>query len=91
MAAALDDEQIDTLLFIAQYQRMNQGISPTLAEIGREYGISRVSALGRIRTLTKRGVIVTRARIKRSITFTLQGKRAVAVADRIENQRSEEA
>ena len=84
--AALDDDQQATLLFIDQYQRLNWGLPPTYAEIGREFGICKMSARGRIKTLERRGFLRTVPHTKRSITWTLRGRAAITDALGISEQ-----
>ncbi len=59
-------KQRDLLEFVARYQREN-GVSPTLQEIGEEFGISRVTAFQHVNALEKRGAVTHRAREARSL------------------------
>jgi repressor LexA len=59
-------KQRDLLQFVARYQREN-GVSPTLEEIGQEFGISRVTAFQHVNALEKRGALTHRAREARSL------------------------
>ena len=59
-------KQRDLLQFVAKYQREN-GVSPTLEEIGQEFGISRVTAFQHVNALEKRGALTHRAREARSL------------------------
>jgi len=59
-------KQRDLLQFVARYQREN-GVSPTLEEIGQEFGISRVTAFQHVNALEKRGAVTHRAREARSL------------------------
>jgi repressor LexA len=59
-------KQRDMLEFIASYQR-EQGVSPTLEEIGQHFGISRVTAFQHVNALEKKGAVARRAREARSL------------------------
>jgi len=66
---AYTQKQRTLLEFVARYQREN-GISPTLEEIGEELGISRVTAFQHVNALRKRGALAHRAREARSLEIT---------------------
>jgi repressor LexA len=59
-------KQRDLLLFVAQFQREN-GVSPTLDEIGKHFSISRVTAFQHVSALTRRGAVTHRPREARSL------------------------
>ncbi len=61
-------KQRDLLEFVAKYQREN-GVSPTLQEIGEEFGISRVTAFQHVNALEKRGAVTHRAREARCLEW----------------------
>jgi repressor LexA len=63
------EKQRDLLEFIARFQREN-GYSPTLDEIGKQFGISRVTAFQHIRSLKRRGAVSHRPREARSLEIT---------------------
>jgi repressor LexA len=58
--------QRDLLEFIARYQRQN-GVSPTLDEIGQQFSISRVTAFQHVASLVKRGALARRRREARAL------------------------
>ena len=59
-------KQRDLLEFVASYQREN-GISPTLDEIGQHFQITRVTAFQHVNSLRKRGALTHRPREARSL------------------------
>ncbi len=59
-------KQKAVLDFVARFQR-ERGISPTLAEIGEELGVTRVTAFQHVRSLEKKGAIRTTPLLSRSI------------------------
>ncbi|MCK6481883.1 MAG: repressor LexA [Planctomycetaceae bacterium] len=63
---AYTEKQRNLLEFVARYQR-EHGISPTLEEIGDEFGISRVTAFQHVSALKKRGALAQRPREARSL------------------------
>lgn len=63
---AYTKKQRDLLEFVAAYQREN-GLSPTLEEIGDHFGISRVTAFQHVSALKKRGALTQRPREARSL------------------------
>jgi repressor LexA len=58
--------QRDLLEFVARYQRQN-GVSPTLDEIGQQFKISRVTAFQHVASLVKRGALSRRRREARAL------------------------
>jgi repressor LexA len=59
-------KQRDLLEFVGLYQREN-GVSPTLEEIGNHFGISRVTVFQHVSALKKRGALTQRPREARSL------------------------
>jgi repressor LexA len=59
-------KQRDLMEFIAQFQRDN-GVAPTLEEIGTHFSISRVTAFQHISALEKRGALARRRREARAL------------------------
>jgi repressor LexA len=59
-------KQQSVLEFVAEYQRQN-GISPTLEEIGEHLGITRVTAFQHVKSLTAKGAVRTSPLLSRSI------------------------
>ncbi len=80
--AGLTEDQLDTLLFIDQYRWLQFGVSPTYDEIGREFGIGKMPASGRIGTLRRHGLVSTTPRVRRSIKLTETGKLVISEAAR---------
>lgn len=58
--------QRDLMEFIAQFQREN-GVPPTLDEIGKNFGISRVTAFQHVNALCKRGALARRRKEARAL------------------------
>src|SRR6187399_1288392 len=58
--------QRDILQFIARYQK-REGVSPTLEEIGAEFGVHRVTIFQHVNALEKRGALRRTAQLARSI------------------------
>jgi len=59
-------KQQSVLEFVAGYQREN-GISPTLEEIGQHLGVTRVTAFQHVKSLTDKGAVRTSPLLSRSI------------------------
>jgi repressor LexA len=59
-------KQKAVLEFVASYQR-EQGLSPTLEEIGAELGVTRVTAFQHVKSLEKKGAVRTTPLLSRSI------------------------
>jgi len=59
-------KQQSVLEFVAEYQREN-GISPTLEEIGQHLGVTRVTAFQHVKSLTDKGAVRTSPLLSRSI------------------------
>lgn len=59
-------KQKAVLEFIRRYQR-EEGLSPTLEEIGEELGVTRVTAFQHVKSLEKKGAIRTKPLLSRSI------------------------
>jgi repressor LexA len=59
--------QKQVMEFLAAYQRENEGMSPTLEEIGEHLGITRVTAFQHVRALERKGAVRHEALLARSI------------------------
>jgi repressor LexA len=69
-------KQRDLLEFVSKFQR-ERGYSPSLDEIGKRFGISRVTAFQHVSALKKRGAIAQRPREARSIEILDPAYRSV--------------